>query len=104
MPLKIEGTKADKLIAFVRRLDGRSLLVAVPRLIATLLGDSTDPPIASDLWKDTHILFPPEGAFCGSYRNVFTDEVLQNSKSSSRIAVAELLGEFPVGLWVSSLD
>ncbi|MFY9908582.1 MAG: malto-oligosyltrehalose synthase [Candidatus Sulfotelmatobacter sp.] len=103
VPLKIEGTKADKLIAFVRRLDGRSLLVAVPRLIATLLGDSTDPPIASDLWKDTHILFP-EGAFWGSYRNVFTDEVLQNSKSSSRIAVAELLGEFPVGLWVSSLD
>ena len=104
LPLKIGGTKADNLIAFVRRLDGRSLLVAVPRLIATLLGDSTDPPIASDLWKDTHILFPPDGIYCRSYRNMFTDEVLQNSKSSSRIAVAELLGEFPVGLWVSSLD
>jgi (1->4)-alpha-D-glucan 1-alpha-D-glucosylmutase len=98
LPLEIQGGKAQHLIAFVRQLNGRSLLVVVPRLVATLVGDSTVPPVGPELWKDTNVRLPDD-ASCQSYRNVFTDEVLQNSQSSHAIPVSELLRQFPVGLW-----
>jgi (1->4)-alpha-D-glucan 1-alpha-D-glucosylmutase len=99
LPLTIEGAKAEHLVAFARRLNERSLLVVTPRLTATLLGDRGTPPIGPDIWSETEVLFP-DSVLSGRYRNVFTDKVFQTSQSGSRIPVAELLGEFPVGLWV----
>jgi (1->4)-alpha-D-glucan 1-alpha-D-glucosylmutase len=102
LSLEIKGAKANHLVAFVRRLDGRSLLVVAPRLIATLLGDSTVPPIGPNLWQDTNIHLP-NWASSQSYRNIFTDEVFHISQSGDAIAVSELLGKFPVGLWHDGL-
>jgi (1->4)-alpha-D-glucan 1-alpha-D-glucosylmutase len=102
LPMEIQGAKANRLIAFMRRLDGRSLLVVVPRLIATLVGDSPVPPIGPDLWKDTDIHLP-NCVSCQDFRNVFTDEVVHNSEANHAIAVSKLLGQFPVGLWEGRL-
>ncbi|HTU41294.1 MAG TPA: malto-oligosyltrehalose synthase [Candidatus Aquilonibacter sp.] len=98
LPLKIEGAHANHLVAFIRTANQRSLLVIVPRLIASLLGDSIVPPIGPDIWKDTMVHLPDSASFRTS-RNVFTDEVLDDFQSGSTIAVPELLGHFPVGLW-----
>ena len=59
-PLKIEGAKANHLVAFIRTVEGKSVLVIVPRLVGALLGDSIVPPIGRDIWKDT-IVHVPDG-------------------------------------------
>ncbi|MGC1373823.1 MAG: malto-oligosyltrehalose synthase, partial [Candidatus Sulfotelmatobacter sp.] len=101
LPLKIEGAKANHLVAFTRTVEGKSLLVIVPRLIASLLGDNIVSPLGTDIWKDTIVHLPDNTSYRSS-RNVFTDEVLDDSQLGSTIAVSELLGQFPVGLWEMS--
>ena len=39
-PVECEGAQADHLFAFVRRMGDTSVLVAVPRLLASLISDS----------------------------------------------------------------
>jgi malto-oligosyltrehalose synthase len=100
--LAVEGTKAGHVIAFARKSTTSSVLVVAPRQIAGLLGDSGEPPIGAQVWQDTHILLPlsdrPE-----QYRNVLTGEVLPLEQADGRvkIAVSEILKDFPVGLCTS---
>jgi (1->4)-alpha-D-glucan 1-alpha-D-glucosylmutase len=97
LPLTVQGARADQIVAFIRKSDNASVLVVVPRLVASLLGDSNLPPIGSKVWEDTNILVP----FCGScetYRNAFTGEVIDLPKADAKIAVSELLAHFPAAL------
>jgi (1->4)-alpha-D-glucan 1-alpha-D-glucosylmutase len=97
LPLTVRGARADQIVAFIRKSDNASVLVVVPRLVASLLGDSNLPPIGSNVWKDTNILVP----FCSScetYRNTFTGEVIDLPKADAKIAVSELLAHFPAAL------
>ena len=97
LPVTVQGSRADHVVAFVRKSGQASVLVVVPRLVAPLLGDSNLPPIGPRVWEDTHILVP----YCGSsekYRNAFTEEVMDLPKSDAKIAVSELLAHFPAAL------
>jgi (1->4)-alpha-D-glucan 1-alpha-D-glucosylmutase len=99
LPLAVGGTKANHVVAFARKSETSSALVVVPRLVAGLLNDNDVPPIGPRIWEDTHILIP----FCscsGKYRNLFTGEALdlQKDNGSDKIAVSNLLAEFPAAL------
>jgi (1->4)-alpha-D-glucan 1-alpha-D-glucosylmutase len=99
LPLAVGGTKANHVVAFARKSETSSALVVVPRLVAGLLNDSDVPPIGARIWEDTHILIP----FCscsGKYQNLFTGEALDLQKDNGfeKIAVSNLLGEFPAAL------
>jgi (1->4)-alpha-D-glucan 1-alpha-D-glucosylmutase len=96
LPLNVQGARADHVVAFLRKNEQASVLVAVPRLVAGLLGDSGGPPTGSNIWEDTHVLLPagsPE-----TYRNAFTGAVKMLASGDAKIAVAELLADFPVAL------
>jgi (1->4)-alpha-D-glucan 1-alpha-D-glucosylmutase len=97
LPLTVQGEKADHVVAFLRKSDTASVLVVVPRLVASLISDSNLPPIGSRVWEDTHILVPFSGS-CEKYRNAFTEEVIDLPRSDAKIAVSELLGHFPAAL------
>jgi (1->4)-alpha-D-glucan 1-alpha-D-glucosylmutase len=97
LPLAVQGEKANHLVAFIRKSEHASVLVVVPRLVASLVGESNLPPIGSSVWQDTHILVPFCGA-CEEYRNVFSGEVRNLPKSDAKIAVSELLAHFPAAL------
>ena len=84
-------------MAFLKKTDHVSLLVVAPRLVAGLLGDSDLPPIGSSIWEDTHVLFPFPGSF-ETYRNAFTGEVKHLPGADEKVAVSELLADFPVAL------
>jgi (1->4)-alpha-D-glucan 1-alpha-D-glucosylmutase len=99
LPLAVEGTRADHVVAFLRKRDETSLLVVAPRLIAGLLGDSDLPPIGPSVWGDTHVAFPFPGSY-ETYRNAFTGAVKHLSGADAKIAVAELLADFPVALCI----
>jgi (1->4)-alpha-D-glucan 1-alpha-D-glucosylmutase len=59
-PLTVEGEQADHVIAFLRRNHHDFLLVVVPRLSASLLGDSVIPHIPPAAWGDTKVILPPQ--------------------------------------------
>src|SRR6202045_3630107 len=40
LPLPVHGERANHVVAFMRRIESSSVLVVVPRLVASLLGDS----------------------------------------------------------------
>jgi 4-alpha-glucanotransferase/(1->4)-alpha-D-glucan 1-alpha-D-glucosylmutase len=103
LPLPVYGSKANHVIAFLRRLEGRSALVIAPRLVAALLNEGDGPPIGSEIWDDTHILLP--SCSCSkSYRNAFTGDVAVQSKAGaeSKLDIATAFAEFPTALYSQS--
>jgi len=103
LPLAVEGAKAKHLVAFVRtsgsESGSKSVLVAVPRLVADLLKDVDAPPIGPEIWQDTYASLPG-GIRSAKCKNAFTGEVLdlQTTDGQTRIAASSLFAEFPVAL------
>jgi (1->4)-alpha-D-glucan 1-alpha-D-glucosylmutase len=100
LPLELHGAKANHLVAFLRKFEGASLLVAVPRLVATLLGDADRPPTGAEIWGNTHIVLP--ASECDrQYRNALTDDTLTVEKKTDdcgKVDVGKALAEFPVAI------
>jgi (1->4)-alpha-D-glucan 1-alpha-D-glucosylmutase len=102
LPLMAEGARARHVVAFARTIGTAEAMVVAPRLLTTLVEDSDLPPIGSQVWQETRLLLP-RSARPKTYRNVFTDELLnvQPTDSATSIDVSEILSEFPVGLYVT---
>jgi maltooligosyltrehalose synthase len=81
--------------AFARSGAGRTLIVAAPVLIATLLRDlPVQPPVGASVWRDDWLPVPAETA----YRDVFTGRLLEPRAIEGRPALLlrEMFGSFPV--------
>jgi len=112
VPLAVAGAKANHVVAFTRKFEATSVLVIVPRLVASLLNDNDTsidhPPIGPKVWEDTHVLLPScDGS--EKYRNAFTGEVLdvqkldlQKNGANAKVDVSKALAEFPVALCLLS--
>jgi maltooligosyltrehalose synthase len=70
VPLQVSGEHARHIVAFARRNETRSVIVAVPRLTAKLLKNEERLPCSSELWKDTSVQLP--AATANSWHNVLT--------------------------------
>jgi (1->4)-alpha-D-glucan 1-alpha-D-glucosylmutase len=103
LPLTVEGANADHVVAFIRQIEGANarVLVVVPRLVATLLGDSNLPPVGANFWGNTHILLPTRSKD-GKLQNIFTGEAAELPKNANqaKINVGEALARFPAGLFL----
>jgi (1->4)-alpha-D-glucan 1-alpha-D-glucosylmutase len=99
LPLKVEGAKADHVVAFLRKTATGSLLVVVPRLVAGLLNDFDLPPMGPQIWADTQLLLPSCGC-SNKYKNSFTGDFLdyQASEGHAKVPLSEILAKFPVAL------
>jgi (1->4)-alpha-D-glucan 1-alpha-D-glucosylmutase len=75
LPLTAEGSAADHVVAFARRFEDEEIIVAVPRLVAGLLGKELGDPTGPEGWGDTRLI-PPEGVEGTRYRDVFSGETL----------------------------
>lgn len=101
VPLTVAGTKAAHVCAFawiVEHDDGqppRIAVVAVPRLVLTLTGENDGPPCGAAIWEDTAIAWP-EGVPTPTLRDRFTGRQIE--VENGKLAVANLLKEFPVAL------
>jgi (1->4)-alpha-D-glucan 1-alpha-D-glucosylmutase len=61
LPLVTDVTVPAGLVAFARILDEKVVLVAAPRLVASLMGAHGDTlPLGGDAWKTSRILLPAE--------------------------------------------
>ncbi|MCM0080754.1 malto-oligosyltrehalose synthase [Geomonas sp. Red32] len=98
LPLETKGAHGRHLAAFARRVGNETVLVVVPRLVATLVRGTDRAPMGEVVWGDTVVLLP-EGTE-GRFRNVVNDQEVEADERHGRpaIAVAKLFAEAPVAL------
>jgi len=99
-PLVAAGEMAGHVVAFARQHDRLTVVVAVPRLCAKLMGEAYDTVCEEAIWKDTFLEIP--GASLSCYHNLFTGECLPlKAEESSRVRISDLFRNFPVAVLVS---
>ena len=94
-PLKVEGQRANNVIAFARRRGKSGLIVAAPKWLAHEKAPMNQRDIRK-FWGNTEIRLP-EGA-PGYGVNLFGDTTVSIRVTEKRntLKVAELMGDFPV--------
>jgi (1->4)-alpha-D-glucan 1-alpha-D-glucosylmutase len=99
LPLLSAGERVGHLLAFARRGAGASVVVAVPRLVATLTREQDFALPEAGLWRGTWVEGTEE-ALGGRWRNVLTgDEVEAHPRGAGvGLAAEELFARFPVVL------
>jgi len=99
LPLTVEGACQEHVCAFERTNNDSSIIAVVPRFCSRLIGDSSGLPLGSAVWQDTRIIQPLDTA-TGSYRNIFTGEVLPLEQQEDRLGLAlqDVLSVYPVAL------
>ncbi len=99
LPLVVEGPCREHVCAFERSVNGRSVMVVVPRFCSSLIQDSTGLPLGGEVWQDTVIIQQFDIA-TSRYRNVFTGEVLDLNQQEGRLSLAlrDILAVYPVAL------
>jgi (1->4)-alpha-D-glucan 1-alpha-D-glucosylmutase len=95
VPLSVDGPRRDHVFAFLRTHGPAHAVVAVPRLVATLVPDA-QAPLGERVWGDTRILLPrgtPNGL-----HDIFLDRCLEIRQDGGRsyVSAAELFAHFPV--------
>jgi (1->4)-alpha-D-glucan 1-alpha-D-glucosylmutase len=98
IPLQVTGSKSAHVVAFAREHEGRSAIIAAPRLCASLLGEDHESVCDEALWGDTSVEIPDSAAGC--QHNLFTGECIPPSGDgpSRSLPLAKLMQNFPVAL------
>jgi (1->4)-alpha-D-glucan 1-alpha-D-glucosylmutase len=99
VPLTASGSAAEHVFAFARRTDDAAVIVAVPRLVATLMRDRDFALPDAHAWKGTTI-DGPAAIVGGRWRNVFTGEEVEarEGEEGASLAADRVFRGFPVAL------
>lgn len=100
VPLRTAGTFADQVFAFARVDGGRAAITCVPRLVASLPGGGSTPPLGREAWTDTIIVLPdavPASCFVNSFTG-HTVAVEPQDDGQRRFLAADIFSHFPVAL------
>jgi (1->4)-alpha-D-glucan 1-alpha-D-glucosylmutase len=94
--LDVGGARREHVFAFARTDGRQSVIVAVPRLPATLLADADVAPVGEQIWGDTTIDAPPDAP--ASYRHVLTGATSCACQKDGPPALraADVFASFPV--------
>ena len=98
-PLLATGARAEHVCAYTRSLDGDSVTVVAPRLVAGLTDGAERLPTGATVWGDTWLPLPFLAADA-RLRDVLTgDEIALSARDGiTGVALADLLARFPVAL------
>ena len=99
-PVDVQGSQRAHLFAFERTAGDRRVIVAVPRLIATLAPQGDVPPIGERVWGDTRLL-PPGGAQRGGLHDLITDRCVPVQAETGAIRAADVFERFPIAVMVA---
>jgi (1->4)-alpha-D-glucan 1-alpha-D-glucosylmutase len=100
-PVQAVGSRADHLFAFARIHGDRHVIVAVPRLMATLAPDVEVPPLGERIWGDTSLdlIGLPEST---GYHEALTDRCLAVHRDGTpALRAADLFEHFPIAMLLS---
>jgi (1->4)-alpha-D-glucan 1-alpha-D-glucosylmutase len=98
VPLEGHDQKSEYFCAFLRRNGKKSIIVVVPRLVRSLMGDEMS-PCGETVWGDSTLIVPFADAG-RKYRNILTEEAVpvirHNDANSMRLS--DVLGNAPVAV------
>lgn len=99
VPLDGIGEKRDYIFAFGRLHEGETVVVAVPRLLTSVLPDVVTTPLGEKVWTNTQVIMPAWKERT-SFRNHFTGEILLTTTTEGKqvVQAGELFNTFPVAL------
>ncbi|MDZ7968508.1 MAG: malto-oligosyltrehalose synthase [Nostoc sp. DedSLP03] len=98
LPLEVQGTYANHIIAFARREENQTAIAIVPRFLTSLIQPG-DNPLGESVWQDTHLQLPPGTS--PTWKNVITQQPLQATET---LSIATALTHFPVALLISTAE
>ncbi len=103
LPVHVEGTMSDHVVAFARRYKGQSLLVIVPRMNYKLMsqGQGDHFPVGEDVWADTRLLLPASLQRL-QWKNVLTHEAVKSS--GDEMMMKDVFTDFPVAVLDATLS
>ncbi|WP_447598412.1 malto-oligosyltrehalose synthase [Nitrospira sp. Nam80] len=97
--LEAGGEKEHHVFGFARVCEQDAALAVVPRLVGSLMPDSSAAPLGDEIWRDTWVALPDDLP-AATYRNVLTgqtvDSVLLHGRRS--LLLAHILRDCPVAL------
>ena len=99
LPLKTHGARAEQLCAFARQRNGETLVVLVPRLFGSLVGEDGRVPVGDGVWGDTWVELPPERMHV-QWDNVLTGQTvaMQALGEAHGLLAAQVFEWFPYAL------
>ncbi len=99
LPLAAKGPKSECVCAFMRRRNGGSTIVVVPRFMTHLIPGAGAAHFGKGVWEDTMLMLP-EAVQGESYRNVFTGEIVATNAEGDEkgILCSNIFSSFPVAL------
>ncbi len=95
IPLKIEGEKAENIVAFARLHYNQAIITVVPRLIHNLISKEKPLQIKKELLKGTKIILPEE-LINFKWMNIYTKE--RKFENNNEILVSEILDILPAAI------
>jgi (1->4)-alpha-D-glucan 1-alpha-D-glucosylmutase len=96
-PLKVEGPKADHVLAFARSNDGHTTITIVTRLPAGLASAATHPRAYLNEWYGTSVI-PPRNLHGRRIFDALGSHESPGKEVTGRLLVAEFLATLPVAL------
>jgi len=97
LPLRTEGVHAGRVVALMRRREGRAAIAAVPRLTAPLLAGAPGLLPSRRAWEDTAVLLP-DGEDGAGMEDALGGGRLE--ARDGRVPAADLFARLPVALSV----
>lgn len=97
-PLPAQGTAANHVCAFARKLGDQSVIVVVPRLLAKLFAGATSLPDDASRWQDTAVPLPDTST---EWFDVLSGQRVE--PVADALPVARLFAHFPVALLANSV-
>lgn len=96
IPLQAAGACSRHVITFLRKREGSSVLIAVPRWLSQMAPVSANP--ASFPWHDTRIILPSKEL--AGWSNIFAPQnvPVQSAEGEPCLFAADLFREFPVAM------
>jgi (1->4)-alpha-D-glucan 1-alpha-D-glucosylmutase len=96
-PLRVAGTRQEKVCAFMRRTKHEWAVVAVPRL-TTKLVPAGQMPTGESLWRSNLLLLP--GNVPEAWTNVLTGETIRSRRGKQKrvLSLGDVFSRFPVAL------
>jgi (1->4)-alpha-D-glucan 1-alpha-D-glucosylmutase len=94
LPLEADGPHGGRVVAFARRHEGRTVVIAASRLVASLMGDDGSRMPVGDAWESTRLIVP-DG--CGwPWHDQLTSKVID--PSGDGLPLAKVFCTLPVAL------
>jgi (1->4)-alpha-D-glucan 1-alpha-D-glucosylmutase len=102
-PLKVEGKRANNVIAYMRRSGKSGLIVAAPKWLAQAKAPMSQQDMQK-FWSNTEIRLPESAR--GHWVNIFSETTrsLKGTEQRKTLKVAELMGDFPVACLLQGMQ